>query len=62
MQLSTPEIEELVYMMRENGAVGAKLTGAGGGGSVIGIYHETPTDALEAIQNAGYTGFNFLVE
>lgn len=62
LQLSTPEIEELVYMMRENGAVGAKLTGAGGGGSVIGIYQETPDAALEVIQNAGYTGFSFLVE
>ena len=62
LQLSTPEIEELVYLMRENGALGAKLTGAGGGGSVIGIFAQQPDNALEVVQNAGYSGFSFLIE
>ena len=32
IEVSTPELENMVAMAREQGAVGAKLTGAGGGG------------------------------
>ncbi|HEY9513124.1 MAG TPA: hydroxymethylglutaryl-CoA reductase, degradative, partial [Rhodanobacter sp.] len=35
LQVSSSQIEELVQLARDNGAVGAKLTGGGGGGSVI---------------------------
>ncbi len=35
--VSTPELEELVYAARRAGALGAKLTGAGWGGSIIAI-------------------------
>ena len=31
LQLSTPELEELVHIARKHGAIGAKLTGGGGG-------------------------------
>ena len=37
LQLSTPELEELVHIARINGALGAKLTGGGGGGSMIAL-------------------------
>src|SRR5690606_27105925 len=35
--LSTPEIETACRIAREHGALGAKLTGAGGGGAVIAL-------------------------
>ena len=39
--LSSPPIEEMVYRLRGLGALGAKLTGAGGdGGAVIGLFRE----------------------
>jgi mevalonate kinase len=39
--LSSPPIEEMVYRLRAHGALGAKLTGAGGdGGAVIGLFRE----------------------
>jgi mevalonate kinase len=39
--LSSPPIEEMVYRLRGLGALGAKLTGAGGdGGAVIGLFPE----------------------
>lgn len=59
LYLSTPEIEQVCAVAREHGALGAKLTGAGGGGSVIAV----ATDEAEAARivvawkDAGYTGF-----
>ena len=39
--LSSPVIEDMVYRLRGLGALGAKLTGAGGdGGAVIGLFRE----------------------
>lgn len=39
--LSSPPLEEMVYRLRGLGALGAKLTGAGGdGGAVIGLFRE----------------------
>lgn len=57
--LSTPEIEELVAKAREKGAHGAKLTGAGGGGSVVAIVDDAARgeSILEAWKAAGYDGF-----
>jgi mevalonate kinase len=57
--VSTPEIERLCALARDAGALGAKLTGAGGGGSVIAL---VPTQAvadavLLAWKDAGFQGF-----
>ncbi len=38
--VSTPELEELVYLARKAGALGAKITGAGLGGSIIALAWE----------------------
>ncbi|MCC7553436.1 MAG: mevalonate kinase [Methanobacteriaceae archaeon] len=35
--VSTPELSRMVYLARKKGAVGAKITGAGGGGSIIAL-------------------------
>ena len=37
LQVSSWELEELIQIARENGALGAKLTGGGGGGSMIAL-------------------------
>jgi hydroxymethylglutaryl-CoA reductase len=54
LQLSTPELEELAYIARSNGALGAKLTGGGGGGSIIALAPDEPQRVIDAIQAAGY--------
>ena len=46
LQVSTPELEQLVSIARENGALGAKLTGGGGGGSMIAICSATASRSL----------------
>lgn len=35
--VSTPELEDVVSIAKENGALGAKITGAGGGGCAIAL-------------------------
>lgn len=66
LMVSTESIEHMCALARGAGALGAKLTGAGGGGSVIALVRPTddgrpPTEAasaiLEAWQAAGFTGF-----
>lgn len=54
--LSTPEIERACGIAREQGALGAKLTGAGGGGSVIALA-EDPEKIVAAWQQQGLEAF-----
>ena len=63
--LSTEAIERLCSIARGSGALGAKLTGAGGGGCVIALVDDTLPEGGEAAagrvvaawRDAGFTGF-----
>ncbi len=54
LQVSSPEIEQIVSIARKNGAIGAKLTGAGGGGAVIALCPQNIETVAGAIKKAGY--------
>lgn len=54
LQLSTPELEELIHIARSNGAYGAKLTGGGCGGSMIALCPENKQQIQQVMQAAGY--------
>lgn len=58
LQVSSREIEELVTVARDHGALGAKLTGGGGGGAMIAV---AETDKIQAVASAmrvaGYNSF-----
>lgn len=57
--LSTTEIEDAIRLARNSGALGAKLTGAGGGGCVIALPGPGASGAiLEAWRGAGYRCFS----
>jgi len=54
LQVSTPELERMVDIARRNGAVGAKLTGAGGGGAVVALCPGSSQQVATAWRRAGY--------
>jgi len=62
LQLSTPELEELIHIARSNGAVGAKLTGGGGGGSMVALCPDDQQVVAAAIEAAGFRALSVTVE
>lgn len=57
--VSTPAIEAMCAIARERGALGAKLSGAGGGGAVIALVDDSETGAavVRTWAAAGYAAF-----
>jgi mevalonate kinase len=57
--VSTPEIEQMCATARTAGALGAKLTGAGGGGCVVALVESAArgADVLAAWKSEGFEGF-----
>ena len=54
LQASTWQLEQLIQIARANGAMGAKLTGAGGGGAMIALCPDNEKQVIHAMQQAGY--------
>ena len=54
LQVSTPELEKVCDIARGSGALGAKLTGGGGGGSIIAICDGDTEPVVSAIRAAGF--------
>ena len=55
--VSTTEIERLCHLARGAGALGAKLTGAGGGGCVLALCEGACDEVLAAWKQDGFEGF-----
>ena len=54
LQVSSRELEELIEIARRNGALGAKLTGGGGGGAMIALAPDKTDKIIYAMRKAGY--------
>lgn len=54
LQVSTPELEHMVTLARQSGATGAKLTGGGGGGSIVAMCPGCVDEVQRALGQAGY--------
>jgi mevalonate kinase len=57
LRVSGPELDALVHAARAAGSIGAKLTGAGGGGAVIALAPGHERDVLARWKVAGFDGF-----
>ena len=53
--VSTPELERMIDIARQAGAAGAKLTGAGGGGSIVAICPGAEQAVVAALRAGGYS-------
>ncbi len=54
IQVSTAELEGMVHLARSAGASGAKLTGGGGGGSIIALCPGKVSAVRNALASAGF--------
>ncbi len=52
--VSTPSLERMIDLARGSGAAGAKLTGAGGGGSIVALCPGKVGEVRAALTRAGY--------
>ena len=59
--VSTEGIERACAVARQAGALGAKLTGSGGGGAVIALVGADPGPVLSALTEAGFEAFESVV-
>lgn len=57
LRVSSPDLDAMVHAARAAGAIGAKLTGAGGGGAVIALAPSHTQDVLARWRALGYDGF-----
>jgi mevalonate kinase len=48
--VNTPELSRMVYLARKSGAIGSKITGAGGGGSIIAYSPNKIKEVLMELQ------------
>lgn len=62
LQVSSPEIETLIQIARQAGALGAKLTGGGIGGSIVVLCQEDTRSVAQAIRSSGYQSLEFTLE
>jgi mevalonate kinase len=58
LTVSCEELDNLVEIARENGALGAKMTGTGRGGNMIALSPDEPKTKkiAEALENGGAAG------
>ncbi len=60
LQVSTPEIERLIGIARSAGALGAKLTGGGGGGAVHALCSDNAEEVQAAMEQRGFHAISFM--
>lgn len=60
--VSTRAIDAACHVARDAGALGAKLTGAGGGGCVVALTPDGAEDVLNAWAEHGWSGFEATID
>ena len=61
IQVSSPELDRMVQIARDHGALGAKLTGAGGGGSIVALAQENSEAIAAGLNRHGFKALQVTV-
>jgi hydroxymethylglutaryl-CoA reductase len=61
IQVSSPELDRMVQIARDHGAIGAKLTGAGGGGSIIALADNNTDAIVGGLNRQGFKALQVMV-
>lgn len=61
IQVSSPELDRMVQVTRDHGALGAKLTGAGGGGSIIALCDDNADEVAAGLSRQGFKSLQVTV-
>ena len=61
IQVSSPELDRMVQISRDHGALGAKLTGAGGGGSIIALCDDNSEAIVNGLTRNGFKALQVTV-
>ena len=62
LDVSTPELEAMIQTARQHEALGAKLTGGGGGGSMIALCAEDSAPVAGALNAQGWQTVSFALD
>ena len=54
IQVSSPALDRMVQISMDHGALGAKLTGAGGGGSIISLCDDNSENIIKGLTRHGF--------
>ena len=61
IQVSSPELDRMVQIARDHGSLGAKLTGAGGGGSIVALADENSKAIATGLNRQGFKALQVAV-
>ena len=61
IQVSSPELDRMIQVARDRGALGAKLTGAGGGGSIIALCEDNAGSVIKGLDHHGFKALEVTV-
>ena len=62
LDISTPELDAMLHTARRHDALGAKLTGGGGGGAMIALCKDDTHAVTGALNAQGWQTFSFMIE
>jgi len=62
LKVSTPELDKMIEISLKNGALGAKIVGAGGGGCIMAYTIKDPEAIELALKDSGFDAFTVSID
>ena len=62
LKITVPKIDKMIEVVLSNGALGAKINGSGGGGTIVVLAPGKEDHVIEALRDVGAAGFSVKVD